>query len=120
MTKSSLSILIVDDEKHMADTLRDTLKVKGHQAKVAYSALEALDEVKKSSFDCVIADILMPKMDGVELCRVIKEIQPKLPVILITGYEPNKLVNEGKEAGANAVLIKPFDVRLLLKLLSNL
>lgn len=58
-------------------------------------------------------------MDGIELCRAIKKIQPDLPVVLITGYKPGELTEDAKNAGANAVLSKPFDIESFLEFLSD-
>jgi len=69
-------ILIVDDNPDMARTLTDILKVKGYDAESAYSASEALEKVDRNSFDCVLSDIKMPEVSGVELYRTIKERNP--------------------------------------------
>lgn len=115
-----LRILIVDDDRRMAKTLLDILKVKGYEAEAAHSGMEALDKVDKSQFDCVLADIKMPQMNGVELYRAIKAMQPDLPVVLMTAYATDKLVKEGLEEGAIASLAKPLDINVLLSFFSAL
>ena len=113
-----LPILIVDDDRRMAKTLLDILKVQGYEAEAAYSGSEALDKVKKGRFDCVLTDIKMPQMNGVELYRAIKNIQPELPVVFMTAY--SELVKEGLQEGAIATLNKPLDINLLLSFFSSL
>jgi len=113
-------ILIVDDDKRMAKTLMDILKVKGYEAEAVYSATAAVEKVKKSSFDCVLTDIKMPEMNGIELNNAIKDMNPDLPVVLMTAYSNDKLVKEGLEQGAIASLIKPLDINLLLSFFSSL
>jgi len=115
-----LRILVVDDDRRLARTLVDILTVKGHQAEAAYSGPEALDRVKQEQFDCVLTDIRMPEMNGVELHRAIREAQPQVPVVLMTAYSSDKLVQEGLEQGALATLTKPLDINNLLGFLSSL
>ena len=115
-----LRILVVDDDRRLARTLVDILTVKGHQAQAAYSGPEALDIVKQQQFDCVLTDIRMPEMNGVELHRAIREAQPQVPVVLMTAYSSDKLVQEGLEQGALATMTKPLDINSLLGFLSSL
>ena len=115
-----LRVLIVDDDQRMAKTLLDILKVKDYEVEAAYSGPEALDKVKESRFDCVLTDIKMPEMNGIELHRIIKEVQPELPTVLMTAYSTDALVKEGLEQGALAVLAKPLNLNLLLSFFSAL
>ena len=115
-----LHILIVDDDRMMAKTLRDILRVKGHEAEVVYSGPEALKKLAGNSFDCILSDIKMPEVNGVELYRAIKARQPDLPVVLMTAYSTDKLVKEGLEEGAIAALTKPLDINALLSFFSAL
>ena len=115
-----LRILIVDDDQRMARTLADIFNVKGLRAEAVHSGSEALEKVRAGSgqtegqFDCILTDIKMPEMSGVELQSAIKAIQPDLPVVFMTAYAADKLVKEGLEQGAIASLAKPLDINLLL------
>lgn len=113
-----LRILIVDDDRRMAKTLLDIFQVEGYEAAVVYSGPQALHMVQKGHFDCVLTDIKMPEMNGVELYRAIKSIQPELPVVFMTAY--SELVEEGLKEGAVATLAKPLDINLLLSFFSSL
>lgn len=117
---NKLRILIVDDDRRLAGTLVDVLRCKGYEAQAAHSGAEALDSIKRNYFDCVLTDIEMPQMDGVELHEVIKELQPGLPVVLMTAYSSDKPVKRGMEAGAVATLAKPLNINLLLSFFSSL
>jgi len=117
---NKLRILIVDDDRRLARTLVDILRCKGYEAQAAHSGVEALDNIKKDYFDCVLTDIKMPQMNGVELHEAIKELQPGLPVVLMTAYSSDKLVKKGMEAGAVATLTKPLNINLLLCFFSSL
>ena len=120
MTESKLRILVVDDDRRMAKTLVNIFQVKGYQAEATHSGPEALEKVAEGSFDCVLTDIKMPEMSGLELYRAIKARRPDLTVVLMTAYSTDKLVNEGLEEGAVAALTKPLDINLLLSFFSSL
>ena len=113
-------VLVVDDDCRMARTLADIFRVKGHNAETVHSAMEALEKIKDGQFDCVLSDIKMPEMSGVELHRAIKERQPDMPVVLMTAYSDDRLVKEGLEGGAITVLSKPLDINTLLGFFSSL
>jgi len=115
-----ISILVVDDDVHMSKTLVDILNVKGYEAEAANSGMQALEKVNANDYDCVLTDIRMPGMNGVDLYEAIKNIKPDLPVVLMTAYAVDKLVNRGIEEGAIATLNKPLDIDLLLSFLTIL
>jgi len=117
---AGLRILIVDDDQMMARTLRDILRVKGYQAEMAQSGPEALEMIERQVFGCVLSDIKMPGVNGVELYRAIRAQRPDLPVVLMTAYCADALVEEGLEAGVIAVLTKPLDINLLLCFFASL
>lgn len=120
MKKEKLRILIVDDDRRLARTLVDILRLKGYEAEASYSGRQVLDMVKKEGFDCVLTDIKTPGINGVELYKAIKEVQPGLPVVLMTAYPADRLVKEGEEAGAIATVTKPLNINSLLCFFSSL
>ena len=120
MTETKLHILVVDYDRRMAKTLVNIFQVKGYEVEAAHSGPEALGKVAEGRFDCVLTDIKMPEMSGVELYRAIKARQPDLTVVLMTAYSTDKLVKEGLEEGAVAALTKPLDINLLLSFFSSL
>lgn len=113
-------VLIVDDDRRMARTLVDILTVNGYQADAAYSAIEAMQKLGETCYDCVLSDIKMPESNGVELHRAIRLSHPDLPVVLMTAYATDGLVKEGLDEGAISVLTKPLDINLVLAFLSSL
>lgn len=115
-----LHILIVDDDQRMAKTLKDIFTVKGYEADVAHSGAEAMEKVTEDHFDCVISDIKMPEMNGVELYKAIKEVQPDIPVVLMTAYSTDELVDEGLAEGVIATLNKPLDIEAIFSFFSTL
>ena len=118
--RKKMSILVVDDDRRMARTLVDILTIKGYRAEAAHSGVEALEKVKKGCFDCILSDIKMPQMNGVELYRVIKQMQPELPVVLMTAYAADNLARMGLAEGVIATITKPLDIDLLLSFFSAL
>jgi len=113
-------ILIVDDDYRMAKTLRDILIIKGYETDLAHSGSEALEKVEETYYTCILSDIKMPEVNGVELYRAIKKIEPDLPVVLMTAYSHDKLIKKGLEEGAIAVLFKPLDINAVLNFFSIL
>lgn len=118
--KEKVKILIVDDDRRMAKTLEDILVYKGYEARCAHSGAEALDKATGARFDCVLTDIKMPGMNGVELFKAIKAVQPDVPVVLMTAYSADELVREGLKEGAITSLTKPLDIDALLRFFSML
>ncbi len=115
-----LRILVVDDDRRMARTLQDIFRVTGYEALAAYSGQEALDKVSQEEFDCILSDIRMPEVHGVDLFKAIKAKRPDLPVVLMTAYSAHDLVKEGLEEGVLAVMSKPLDIDRLLSFFSSL
>lgn len=119
-------ILVVDDDRRMAGTLVDILRAEEYDAEAAYSGREALDRIKESReegalpFGCVLTDVKMPEMNGVELHSAIKAIDPRLPVVMMTAYATDALVDEAIDSGALASLSKPLDIHMLLSFFSTL
>ena len=107
------SILIVEDEKRVADLLKIGLEENGYQALVAYDGAMGLRLFQSNTFQLVISDIILPKMDGFELSREIRKIDDRVPILMLTalGAADDKL--EGFDVGADDYMVKPFDFREL-------
>ncbi len=115
-----LRVLIVDDDPPLAKTLADVLKLKGFRAEAAFSGPRALEMVRSDDFDCVLTDVKMPVVNGVELLKAIRAGRPHLPVVLMTAHASGDLVREGLREGAMASFVKPLDIDLLVWFLSEL
>ena len=79
-------ILIVDDEKIILTAYGHILRKEGHMVFTAISSREAIDIARKERLDIIFTDLVMPDFNGVEICKIIKEIQPKVEIVLISGY----------------------------------
>ena len=115
-----LKILVVDDDRRMVKTICDILRVKGYEALPAYSGEEAVQLVPEEAFDCVLMDIKMPGIDGVEALKMIKGVAPDTPVVLMSAYATKEQAEEAKLHGAAMVLTKPIDFPQVLSFLSLL
>ena len=106
-------LLIVDDEKNIREVVREYALMSGYEADEAQDGTEAVEMVRKTDYDCVILDIMMPKLDGYTACRMIKEIKP-VPVIMLSARseEYDKLM--GFELGVDDYVVKPFSPRELM------
>ena len=113
-----IDILLVDDDKLMSGTLADIIELKGFRTETATSASEAIEKIKTLNFDCVISDIKMPGKNGVDLFNMIKEINPELPVALMTAYARDELVQKGLDQGVIGVFSKPLDLNLIFDFLN--
>jgi two-component system response regulator PilR (NtrC family) len=103
-------ILIVDDEQSMLDFLTLMLQKEGYDIITANDGAKAKEFIKKEKLDLIISDIKMPDIDGIELLRFIKEINPDATVILITAYASTKTAIQALKLGAYDYISKPFDI----------
>lgn len=108
-----MDILIIEDESRIAQLLQRGLEEQGYKTTVAYDGTSGKKLVWQHEYDLIIMDIILPKINGIDLCREIKESFPDLPIIMLTalGTTDDKL--EGFDAGADDYLVKPFDFREL-------
>ncbi len=104
-------ILVVDDQRTVAEMTAGLLRNLGHKVQIALDGEAALDEVRGGRFDLVLCDIMMPGMDGYELCRRLRAdpATTLLPVVLVTSLDPQSERVKGIEAGADDFLAKPVN-----------
>jgi DNA-binding NtrC family response regulator len=115
----TVRILVVDDEHNLRMTIAANLELEGFDVVEAENAEVALALIKKQKFDLVLSDVRMPGMNGVDLFRVVHELQPDLPVILMTAFALEGLVQEALQEGAFTLLPKPFDIEHLVAALTS-
>jgi DNA-binding NtrC family response regulator len=113
MPKKS-SILVVDDEDALRTVLSGELASEGYDVRTAADGDEAVSEMGKASFDLVLLDIKMPKVDGFEVLKFVKENHPTSKVIMLTGFADLKNAIESKKLGAEDFVSKPYDLVDLL------
>lgn len=101
-------ILVVDDEEPVRDVLYQGLTKFGYRVALAKSGEEALGTFTSGSFDIVITDLKMPKMDGLDLIRMIRQKNPEVAFFVITGYPSLQSAAETLSQGVHDYIIKPF------------
>lgn len=112
-------VLIVDDERSIRHTLRDILEFEKYDVDEAGDGMEALVKIKQSTYDVIILDIKMPKMDGMDALDKIQEIAPETPVVMISGHASIDTAVEAVKKGAFDFISKPPDLNRLLITLRN-
>ena len=114
-----INVLLVDDEKDFIETLAERLKLRDFNVSVAFSGDEAIELVKKNSFDVVVLDVQMPGKNGVDTLKEIKNIDPLPEVIMLTGHATVKTAIDGMKNGAYDYLMKPTDTDELIKMIND-
>jgi len=109
-------ILIVDDEVQLVEMIKMRLDASGYQVIFAHDGQEGLDKAKKEKPDLMILDLMLPKIDGYKVCRMLKfdEKYKQIPIILFSARAQEEDKKMGQEVGADAYITKPFDPQALL------
>ena len=105
-----MHVLVVEDEPHVARLVKRALKHDLHVVKVANDGAEGLALAKDGQFDALVLDILMPEMDGIEVCRRLRKAKVHTPVLMLTARDAVEQRVQGLYAGADDYLTKPFAV----------
>jgi len=113
---SSKSILIIDDDFDVGESLQTLLKLNNIESLVACSGEEGIDKFQTSKFDLVLLDIKMPKMDGYETFEKLLEIDPNVKVFFVSGHSTdNKKFQDCKNHGLRGMFTKPIDVSKIIQ-----
>ena len=110
-----IKLLLVDDEKGFADIIAKRMSKRDIDVTKAYSGVEALQAIRKANFDVVVLDLKMEDMDGIEILKIFKKMDPDLAVIMLTGHGSEAAAKEGIKFGAFDYLTKPCDLEELIK-----
>jgi two-component system OmpR family response regulator len=110
---ATAKILIVEDDRNLLDTLKYNLRKEGYEVVTAVDGVEALDIARREKPDLIILDIMLPKLSGFEVCRILRK-EMTIPILMLTAKteEVDKIV--GLEIGADDYMTKPFSMRELL------
>ncbi|KPL03935.1 MAG: hypothetical protein AMJ73_04925 [candidate division Zixibacteria bacterium SM1_73] len=112
-------VLVADDDDKIRTLLLDTLSALGYKTIGAKDGEEALAILERQKPDVVISDIKMPKLNGLSLLRNIKNKNPKIPVLIITGYDLTYTRDQALESGADGFLVKPFRIGRIEELMQS-
>lgn len=118
ITEKKATILLVDDEPGMRETLKDILVDEGYEVTIFASGKEAVKEIRKGLFDIVMVDLKLPDVGGIEVMEEAKEVNPESAVIVMTGYASLESAVDALNRGAFSYIIKPFnmdEVKVVIK-----
>jgi len=115
-----MKILIAEDEKDMSKAICAILNHQGYETHAAFDGLEALELAQENTYDCMVFDIMMPKMDGLEALRRVRAGGDMTPVIMLTAKTQVDDRVEGLDAGADDYLTKPFAMKELVARIKSL
>jgi DNA-binding response OmpR family regulator len=114
---NSKKILIVDDEVDLVETVRFPLEMEGYHVLVSYNGEDALNQARKENPDLILLDLMLPKLDGYKVCRLLKfdDRYKHIPILMLTAKTQEKDKALGMETGANEYITKPFEMDDLLR-----
>lgn len=115
-------ILVVDDEKDLVETLTFRLEANNYEVIKAYDGQDGLEKARGEKPDLIILDLMLPKMDGYKVCRMLKfdEKYKRIPIIMFTARAQDSDKKMGMEVGADGYIIKPFEPKALLDKMAEL
>lgn len=122
MAEQKKSILVVDDSQDMRAILSIRLRVNGYDVVTADDGQSGLDKMKDKMPDLIILDLMLPKIDGYEVCRMLKfdDKYKHIPVVILSALDQQEDREKAIGSGADAYFIKPFDLELLLNKIRSL
>ena len=103
-----MQILVIEDERRMAELLKRGLTEEGHQVIVARDGAEGFEIARASTFDVIVLDVMLPRMDGIAITRRLRESRNQTPVLMLTARDAASDVVLGLDCGADDYLTKPF------------
>jgi DNA-binding response OmpR family regulator len=108
-------ILVVDDEVDLVKTVQFSLELEGYKVLVSHNGEDALTQARKENPDLILLDIMLPKLDGYKVCRLLKfdDQYKHIPILMMTAKTQEKDKLMGKETGADEYITKPFDIQEL-------
>ena len=113
------TILVVDDDRPIRSTLKEILEFEKFKVDDAEDGLAAISKVEKNTYDLILCDIKMPKMDGIEVLQKIQELKPEIPVVMISGHGDIETAVGAIKMGAFDFIAKPLDLNRLLVTVRN-
>ena len=107
-------VLVVDDEPDVLEALETALELDGHRVTTAGDGLDALTTLGRGEFDAIVLDVLMPRLDGFEVCRRLRAAGNRTPILILTARDSEEDTIHGLDLGADDYLVKPFALGELL------
>ena len=117
--RGQIKVLLVDDEEGYVNVLAKRMTKRQVEVSVALSGSEAIQTLRKKDFDVAVVDLKMEDIDGIEVLKIFKKMDPELPVVMLTGHGSEKAARDGLALGAFDYLTKPCDLEDLLSTISK-
>lgn len=114
LPENEQSILLVEDEENLQETLRLNFELEGYSVSSAYTGAEALDILRQEHFDLIILDIMLPEIDGITVCENIRLSDSEIPILMLSARNQSADRVLGLKKGADDYLTKPFNLEELL------
>ena len=114
MTKSNKRLLVVDDDEQIRELLTFDIAQSGYIVDSAKDGEEGLKKALENNYDLILLDVMMPKMNGYDVCKNIRLVKPSIPILMLTAKGTINDKTEGFDCGADDYLVKPFDVQEVL------
>lgn len=115
----AMRVLLVDDEPELVTTMAERLELRGFEVDAVTNGTDAVARARDKAFDIAVVDVKMPGMDGYQVMGHLRQIDPRMPVILLTGHGATEETQDVLEAEACAYLYKPIDIEELIRTMKS-
>ena len=119
-SNSEITVLVVDDEESILASLREALALEGYKVITTSDSYLAIQHVAEKDIDIIFTDLFMPELDGFEILKRIRILNPSLPVFFMTGKGSLQSIAEAERAGISGYLVKPFKIEDIIGLIRKL
>lgn len=119
LSEDKISILIVDDEPSVGDALKLVLESNGYEVVLVTRGLDGIDQARNRRFEFSVVDLFLTDISGFQVIRDIRNLQPQIPILLITAHGSPQVFAEAKRLGAVGALSKPFPPAEILKVIDS-
>lgn len=119
LTNKKLRVLIVDDEPSVGDALKLVLESSGYEVVLVTKGLDGIDRAREQQFEFSVVDLFLTDISGFQVITDLRNLQPQIPIVLITAHGSPQVFAEAKKLGAIGALAKPFPPAELLKLIDT-
>ncbi len=115
-------ILVVEDDINLSELIKMRLEENGFEVVTAYDGVDAISQVRKNTPDLIVLDLMLPKLDGYQVCMILKNYESfsKIPIIIISARISTEAKEIALRTGADAFVLKPFDGQKLVAIIKNL
>ncbi len=118
-SNASIKVLMVDDEEGFVNVMAKRMGKRGVEVVKSFSGTEGIQVLRRQVFDAAVVDLKLEDMDGIEILKIFKKMDPDMPVIMLTGHGSEEAAREGMQYGAFDYLTKPCELDALIQKISE-